>query len=43
MRHVARHHVHQEHGLVAARAAEVNVLAEHGELLGEVAIALEER
>ena len=40
MRHVARHSMQQEHGIVAMRAADVDVLAEHGELLGEVAVQI---
>ncbi|MNR03632.1 hypothetical protein D3C85_1195360 [compost metagenome] len=40
MRHVAADGVEQEQRLVRARAADVDVLAEHRELLGEVAVQL---
>ena len=42
MRHVAQQHVREIDRRVAAGAADVHVLAENGELLGEIAVELED-
>jgi len=38
VRHIVGQRVQQIDGVVAARAADVDVLTEHGELLGQIAI-----
>ena len=40
MRHIRRQPLHPLHGVVTIRAADMNMLAKHGELLGQITIQL---